>query len=222
MAIAFRAGAYAGDATGTSSTVTKPTGTADGDILILGLYNEDASDPPTGLSPPSGFTLIQNGLASSPFSVRVYWKRASSEGANYSITWTDNVWHAEVLLAFSGCVASGSPIDTSAAGTEGSGSTLTYPSVTTTVADAMLVLFGASYGGGEGAPAGFSAGAGDGGGSGAGYYKLQAATGATGTFGGAAHAAYPNLGHTLALIPAGGGGGLSIPVVMNQYRQRVA
>ena len=204
MAIAFRAGVYAGDASATSASVNKPTGTVDDDILILALYHEDTTDPTTGLSVPAGFTLIANGLTGSPFSLRVYWKRAASEGASYSITWTNNVWHAEVLLAFSGCETSGSPIDAVANGTEAtSGTTLTYPSVTTTVADTMLVVLGAGYGGQEGAPSGFSVGAGDGGGSGAGYYKAQAASGATGTFTGAVGAGY-SLGHTVALKVPGG------------------
>lgn len=180
--------------------ISKPTGVADGDILILLLYWEAV---PPDLSLPSGFAEVVTGGYGSVSKLAAYWKRASSEGSTYTTSWTGSVFNVSMMAAFSGCRESGSAIDVSAAGTGANASSITYPSVTTTVADTMLVLVGASYWGSENAPSGFSTAIGSGGGSGAIFYKSLAATGSTGTFTGSTGFSENALGHTIALMPPG-------------------
>jgi hypothetical protein len=67
----------------TTLTVNKPTGTVDGDFMLLQM----SSATPSTLTPPAGWTLIDTasltGEGASGNKMSVYWKIAASEGASY-------------------------------------------------------------------------------------------------------------------------------------------
>lgn len=67
---------------GTSVTVTKPAGTADGDLLVAVI-----AEAGTGaITAPAGWTLAGDATAGTSLRSAIYWKIASSEGASW--TWT--------------------------------------------------------------------------------------------------------------------------------------
>jgi len=139
-AIAFRSAASR-DQNGqaTSITITRPTGTAKGDVLIAIIAIRPAT---ATITAPTGFTLIrrQNNTTGNGTSVAMYWKLATStEPASYTFTLGTNEGNAGGIMAFSG-VDNTNPINVSA-GSNITTATTTFdaPSVTTTVADTMLV-----------------------------------------------------------------------------------
>ena len=99
----------------TNSTVSKPTGTVDGDILIAACFQGQTSATLSNFTAPGGWRLLQGDfptVGSGGFNGRLllYWKRASSEGSTY--TWTHATSSTQIVItAWSGCVASGTPID---------------------------------------------------------------------------------------------------------------
>src|SRR5688500_11767514 len=76
--------------------VDRPTGTADGDLLILiahGSVPTNSGNAP-GINTPSGWTLVDTTFLNSTIGARgnriaVFSKVASSEPANYTITFTN-------------------------------------------------------------------------------------------------------------------------------------
>jgi hypothetical protein len=67
----------------TNTTISKPTGTVDGDFLLGVIYVEDD----IAVTLPAGWTLIVTyDHPNTPFDIVIAYKRASSEGANW--TWT--------------------------------------------------------------------------------------------------------------------------------------
>ena len=133
----FRAAASAaGDST--SATVTKPAGTVDDDVVVVALH---VLDHELTITAPSGWTLIESitGSSSNSRTFNVYYKAASSEGASW--TWTlsasDN-WYIGAM-SYQNADPS-SPIDVSNIAFTGTNSlSQPAPSVTTTIAQAMLV-----------------------------------------------------------------------------------
>lgn len=137
MAIAYRSGSTAGDASGGNLTITKPTGTVDGDILIAICYNEISASAWTA---PSGWAQWGSGQANYVASawINVYWKRAASEGANYQFSIT-TTWRIIAMCALSGALASGDPIDVGPAGKTDDSSGVNVDSQNTTVDGAMML-----------------------------------------------------------------------------------
>lgn len=113
MPPAFRSLASLTYAGRTDTTVSKPTGTVDGDILLAAMF-AGGSGGINPVTPPTGFKLLQkpNHLAYGGFhgELSVYWKRASGEPSSYTFTHSTNSTQI-VMVAFSGCVATGNPID---------------------------------------------------------------------------------------------------------------
>lgn len=98
MAIAHRATASA-TATNTTDdgvTVSKPTGTVDGDVMLAWVTTSTGAD----ITPPAGWTLIDL-LYSAGGLDKCYYKVASSEGASYAFTWTDSKGTA-IISSYSG------------------------------------------------------------------------------------------------------------------------
>ena len=97
-----------------STAVTVPAGVADGDILIAAMVGVRSS-PSTTLNPPAGWTLIDktrvNDVAVLTCDMYVWWKRALGESGSYTFTNTSASTQL-VVLAYSGEVATGSPIAT--------------------------------------------------------------------------------------------------------------
>lgn len=139
MAIAYRSSATAGDSSGGNLTINKPTGTADGDIMIMALYREAGT-----WTLPAGWTQVveTRDTGSDAIYLTVAWKRASSEGSSYSVTLSTTTWRMGSISSFSGGLASGDPIDTYA--TDATALDVArLASITTSVADTMLVgVFG--------------------------------------------------------------------------------
>jgi len=142
MAIAF---VNKSDSTSTANNlvlVTKPVGTLDGHIMISWLYVEDATAGalPGLTAPDAGWNLLHDGYvntAGKEFHAILYWKRAASEPADYTWSWTNGVWRFCTISTYSGCKASGSPIDASATGSIATGTTVVTPTVTAVGTDDM-------------------------------------------------------------------------------------
>jgi hypothetical protein len=106
MAIAFRSYSETVYATRTNTTIDKPTGTADGDILIAVIYSENNEV----ITPPADWASFSSVGVGWGGKNECYWKRASSEGASW--TWTHANQNTQGnVFAYSGCIATGSPID---------------------------------------------------------------------------------------------------------------
>ena len=113
MAIAFR-NAEAISSESHSVTITKPTDTAENDILVAVIIAQtDAGASPT-ITAPAGWTAIDTYKIETLRTWGLYWKRAGgAEGANY--TWTQPNVGAEytsgAIASYSGCITSGTPYD---------------------------------------------------------------------------------------------------------------
>jgi len=127
----------------TSLTLNKPTGVANGDLLILGISYANPTDT---MTPPTGFTAIGNynsgGTASSDVAEYLYWKNASSEPTSYGISFSG----ATVCEAFMWRVTGADPTSPIGAvsNASGTGTTVTASSVTTTATNALLAFVGIS------------------------------------------------------------------------------
>lgn len=79
----FRSTAEAAQATGTTLTITKPAGTADGDLLIAYVHIDSSS---ATIAPPGGWTVLFDDVRAATQTDSLYYKFASGEGANYAFT----------------------------------------------------------------------------------------------------------------------------------------
>lgn len=114
MAVAIRSQTSTTYASRTNTVLTAPTGLANNDILLAFIFSAAQTTGPVP-TPPTGFTQIgtstsvtDGGGFNGKFSV--FWKRAASESGSY--TFTHSAASSQgVLLAISGAVTSGSPVD---------------------------------------------------------------------------------------------------------------
>jgi hypothetical protein len=122
-------------ATGTTSlTITKPTGAVDGDILICTLAHQG-----TGWATmPAGWTVVDQVLQGST-RTEMHWKRASGEGANYSITGMATK-AAGCMRAYGGGLATGSVVSAFASASAVAGTSAVAASQAVTVPRALLVV----------------------------------------------------------------------------------
>lgn len=124
------------DVTGTTLTITKPSGVASGDLLVAFVH---VSGSPT-LTPPSGWTLIDS--VTNAFGVGTLYAfrfmAGGSEPASYSWTWTGSQYSCGGIYRVTGADAT-TPINTSAKSAPASGATQVSPSVTTTTADCLIL-----------------------------------------------------------------------------------
>jgi outer membrane protein assembly factor BamB len=138
-AIAFRSAASVDQADSPSSiAITRPAGTQKGDVLVAVI----AVRPNTiTITAPSGFTLVrrEDQTTGNTNAVAVYQKIATaSEPASYTFGATGNTGIAGGVLAFSG-VDNTTPVDVSNSSAIGNGTSFAAPSVTTTIANTMIV-----------------------------------------------------------------------------------
>jgi hypothetical protein len=134
-------------AAGTSATgvgaVTPglPAGWAQDDIFLLVVQAEGAGS----FSTPSGYTTIDsvNGITSGVGStaMALYYKRATASESAPTVNDTGDHTFA-VILAFRGCVASGSPVATFATGIGFSSTSVSFSAITTTSGENLIVLAG--------------------------------------------------------------------------------
>jgi hypothetical protein len=139
-AIAFRAAASQDqNGSATSITINRPAGTQKGDVLVAVIAVVPST---TAITAPAGWTLVdrQTNTNGSSNALAVYYKVASAaEPASYTWTFSANNGNAGGIMAFSG-VDNQNPVDVAAGQLTTSASTsIAAPSVTTTVADTMIV-----------------------------------------------------------------------------------
>lgn len=140
-----------GETNATSKTLTKPSGTVQGDLLVAFLSTARAGGAVGTVTPPSGWNLIarEDDTSSNNVSAHGYWKVAgASEGADY--TWD---WNASGNYYTSGGIYRISGADTAApiaeyttrtrqtgTGANETGSTVNAPAITTTLNDNLLLV----------------------------------------------------------------------------------
>jgi len=138
MAIAYRATSSGGTTgSGASSVVvTKPTGTVDGDLLVV-IVTTAALAPVIAVTPPAGWTLRASKTTSTEGGLHVYTKTASSEGASWTFTLNFSIQNAWAALAFSG-----SPLykSVAAAGSNVNTSSPQAPTIVAAVGDLMIAI----------------------------------------------------------------------------------
>jgi hypothetical protein len=129
-------------ATATSLVLFKPTGTAEGDIMLASLYKEEGSAPTV----PAGWDLIAEISPAPDHFNYVYLKRAGRfEPATY--TWSfASAWRAGLIAAYSGTSELRDVQDAVAsANSATSGQTLTFNSINTQNAESMIIALGTHW-----------------------------------------------------------------------------
>src|SRR5262245_61995039 len=116
----------------TSLTITKPSGTVDGDIMLMWLTHKGASYATV----PAGWTNVAQNISGSTRG-ELYWKRASGEGASYSITGLADT-ALGMIASYIGGKVSGNVVDVSDSIANAAG-VYTSPQVTPTVPYTLLV-----------------------------------------------------------------------------------
>ena len=115
---------------GADLTISKPAGTVDNDVMLALIGSAS-----TGVTPPAGWTEIETVSVHQPY-FRAYRKVASGEGASYAWTGADEQLGA--ILTFRG-VNTTTPVDIDGSGTFTAVNNPSAPSVTTTVANTVVV-----------------------------------------------------------------------------------
>lgn len=144
MAIAFQTASTQALEGGTGGgSVTKPSGTVDGDFLIFGLYYEQGASPsnPTVSGTWTSIASV-NGNPTFDGVCSVWYRRASSEPASYTIT-TNGTYGsgtAAFILRYTGVLSTGTPIRTSATtAPSNSGSPQSGPNLTGLSASDLVI-----------------------------------------------------------------------------------
>lgn len=153
MAVAWRSIASTTYSTGnTGITLNKPAGTVNDDILIAAIMSNGDWDPgftiPSGWTEYTGIAIITWG-APGTGRFRVFWKRASSEGASWTWSWTGALGTSGAVSAYSGAVASGDPNDVAPSSAFGHDGAPTAPSITTATDSSLLIMIGNTWNGGS-------------------------------------------------------------------------
>ena len=203
----------AGGGAVTSLTITKPTGVVAGDVMLAQIDVRGGSLV-TFSTVPTGWALVTNGRINSTtiLAQAVYYKVAGgAEPASYTWGFT-NGRAGGGIAAFRG-VDNAAPINASSGQANASSTNIVAPSITTTVANTMLVgLFGTAQSDTITPPALHSvgipstaSGAGPNGATIESAYVTRAAVGATGSRTATSTSAAVNIGHSVALRPGTGG-----------------
>lgn len=138
MAIVHEASATA-QGSSTAPSVSKPTGTASGDVLVFGIAIAASS---TAVTAPSGLTELSNTTNTIRF-ITYYRVCDGTEGSSFTWSLNQPTGWAVGCSRFSGCDAT--PSDATASVNTGSDSSAECTSVTTATANAMVVaLVGAN------------------------------------------------------------------------------
>jgi hypothetical protein len=117
-------------------TCSPPSGIANGDLLvgiIVGLYQDITSNAAL-----SGWTH-KHSFVSGETRFSILYKYASGESGNYAFGMAGALFTSGVVLRITGAVTSGDPFDVIGAGSSGLSTTATAASVTTTVANTLLL-----------------------------------------------------------------------------------
>lgn len=134
---AFRAVAQGPSGTD-SDIVVKPVGTVDDDVMLAIIYTE----PANAVTTLSGWTILAARFDTSTYGVSTFWKRAASEGISYTWSSPGGSFTIGVIISYSGCVTTVSPIDVMGTWQGATSSTMTGLAVTTATADTTIVQMG--------------------------------------------------------------------------------
>jgi hypothetical protein len=130
-----------------NTTVTKPTGTVDGDILFQ-FFAIQATAPPTIDLVPTGWNLIATRLVSTNYRFYLYWHIASGDGASYVWSFTATGKVRGVCSSYYGNAYLGgaTPIDIYSDTQYVTADTiLRATSMSVTAVNSPLIFFGAVY-----------------------------------------------------------------------------
>ena len=197
-------------------TVNKPAGLTTADVMFALITQRGTNFPldQNMVSVPAGWTLVLANDNGSSVGIVIYRKLAtSSEPASYSWTIGSSNRTAAGIVAFRG-VNTSAPVNVSGSQVNSASTSYTAPSVSTTVANAMLVTFYAATdgSGSVNAPTGMAQAfaVGSGGGSNGvvagSSYAAQATIGASGNKISASNSSLVNIGALVALQPIAAAG----------------
>ena len=144
MALSFISYSQNGAANGTSSTISKPTGTQDGDIMFIFL---SLGSSKTVTSVPTGWTNILS-KTSGYITHHIYYKIASSEGTDYTFSFSGfSNEHLTTISTFRGDYdSSGTIIDYSSV--EKGGSTegnFVIPSFNIPISNSVIITLASTF-----------------------------------------------------------------------------
>ena len=132
--VAFRASAFASNATVNNLVIPRPAGVQAGDVMVAVV---DVKVNPT-VTPPTGWALASTNTNGSELTQKVYTKVATgTEPSSYQWTFNENRAATGGILAYSG-VSTSSPIEVTSVGKAVSAS-ITAPSVTTAFAGTVVL-----------------------------------------------------------------------------------
>jgi cellulose synthase/poly-beta-1,6-N-acetylglucosamine synthase-like glycosyltransferase/DNA-binding NarL/FixJ family response regulator len=115
--------------------MTRPPGTVDGDLMLAFITISPKKTP----TPPAGWNFITSASEGNNVSTYAYWRLAAAgDPVGWTWTWSGSTAHSTAGISYSG-VDTVTPVDTSAGASDAGGSTHTAPSVTTAVANEMIV-----------------------------------------------------------------------------------
>lgn len=134
--MAYRSSASAA-AAAASVTVTKPTGTVDDDLLVAGV----SAAAGAAITAPAGWTQWGSEVTAGASRGAFFWKRASSEGADYTFTSTGASNITGKVSAYSGGITTGDPQDGVTTAVSASGTTHTVTGFTTTDTDDLVTMY---------------------------------------------------------------------------------
>ncbi|WP_245591879.1 cell wall anchor protein [Cystobacter fuscus] len=149
--VAYRSGSTATGKSITSLSITKPTGTVAGDVLLAHLVNRN--NVAAVATPPAGWTLLRSDQSASQLKSWVFYKVATaSEPASYAFAIDLASYMAGSISAFSGADTA-NPIDAQSGQKNGTTASFDTPAITTTTANGVAVWFGAQIWTGAACPA---------------------------------------------------------------------
>jgi hypothetical protein len=116
-------------------TITPPATSTD-DIMILAVTSHDN----VAITLPAGWTIYQEANNTTAMRSTLAWKRAVGAEGAFTVTHTAGDGIVGSVIVFSGCITDSTVINASGLTHNASSSTCTANSITTTVADAMIVF----------------------------------------------------------------------------------
>jgi hypothetical protein len=198
-AITFRAAETAASLSANTVTVTKPTGTVDNDIMLAIAYVNDAT---ATITPPAGWTLAESVNTTITAKATLYYKKASSEGANYQFDFSVTSRVRATIVTFTGQDTTTPVGDTSG---QGNSSSTSAPAATvTSTVDNSVIVYGAIMDSGTGTswtpPTDYTEATDTGGAASTTFaYATMASAGATGTITGTNSSAEANAAYLVVL-----------------------
>lgn len=114
MAIAFQTSTTTGIGSASTGVINVPSGTVNGDMLLLAFALEESGASPIVTGWTQAATVDGGGTQDNL--TRVWYRRASSEPASYTVTFGGSYGDSAALamLRYTGVVSSGSPLRTTA------------------------------------------------------------------------------------------------------------